>query len=155
MVNKKAVLIATVIAIVVVIIAVIIGVNALDDLDYSFETVETNEVQEENTTEENTIEEETDSSEENVVEENTTEETNTTESNEVVEETSIDDSTESDEDIAKNLAEEKWGEDDSVYYYVEEELSDGVYLVSVRSQETTETLEEYEVNVETEEVSEY
>ena len=52
------------------------------------------------------------------------------------------------EDKAIELAKKEWGKDDNtVYYYVEEQVSDNVYLISVRDQSTTQDLLTYKVNI--------
>lgn len=48
---------------------------------------------------------------------------------------------------ALDLVKEEWGEDDTVYYTIDNE-SGSIFNISVRSKQTTETLAEYEVNVE-------
>ena len=53
---------------------------------------------------------------------------------------------------ALELAKEECGEDDSVYYTIDNQ-AENIYNISVRSKETTATLIEYEVNVNTQEVS--
>ena len=60
------------------------------------------------------------------------------------------------EDKAKELAQKEWGKsDDTVYYYLEEKISDNVYIISVRNKETTASLMDYEINIQTGSVEEY
>lgn len=153
MVNKKIVIIATILAIVIVGAIVGYGITSLQKAEYTFnDKVADNDnntvVDEGKYTINNTIDENVTDS--NVVDENTTEQ------NIISTELNNSTASETSEDKAKTLAKKKWGEEDkSVYYYVEEQLSQNVYVVSVRSQETTADLIDYEVNIETEEVTEY
>ncbi len=155
MVNKKVVIIITILAIIVVALIVWYGVTLLQNTDYTFEQVSaTSEVDENltnnNTIDDNSIDENTVNNNNNVTE-NTSSQQNTTETNSSTSESDP-------EDIAIILAQETWEETEQnqdVYYYVEGELSENVYMVSIRSKETTEALIYYEVNVDTSEVSEY
>lgn len=61
----------------------------------------------------------------------------------------------SNEKKAIKLAQKEWGEDGTVYYYIEEVLSDTKYVVSVRSKSSTVGLIDYEVDIEKETVVEY
>jgi len=51
-------------------------------------------------------------------------------------------------EMAIGLVRKKWGEnDDTVYYFVEEQLSDDIFIISVRDQATTEDLSSYKVDI--------
>ena len=50
------------------------------------------------------------------------------------------------QDEAINLVRNNWGEDDTVYYTIDNNSGD-TYDISVRSKSTTETLAEYEVDI--------
>ena len=89
----------------------------------------------ENVTTENTVEE-------NTVIENTVEKTD--ENKESKEEMSI-----SDEDKALQLAKEKYGTSDGVYFRIEQPLNNGIFDVSVRDNNTTTAIRWYRVNVKT------
>ncbi len=158
MVNKKAVIIVTILAIIIVGIIVIVKVNSLEDVAYTFNEVaknNENSIEDENTT--NKINEENETT-------NTSNETNTNSSintntnNEANTNTStnVETPTEEDtEDKALELAKKKWGEnDDEVYFYIEEAIDDGVFIVSVRNKVTTASMAEYKVDVYNEEVTE-
>ena len=174
MVNKKAVIIVTIITI--ILLAIIIGYFILKL------QVSENIIEEDLTTENNYLnnvieKDENNNSIKNVVpdkEENTTtNETNSTEndtntkentdtnepsSNEHENEntSSSPDKLENGEDTAINLAKKKWNKDDkNVYYYVEEQLDHDIYVISVRNKSTTASIIQYEVNITTEEVTEY
>ena len=56
-------------------------------------------------------------------------------------------SKENKQNTAINLTKEEWGEDDTVYYTIDREQNN-VYDISVRSKSTTQTLAEYEVDIE-------
>ena len=155
MVNKKIVAICTIIAVVVVVLAVAIQIKKFNEIDYTQEASIDNQnmLQEENIIE-NEVQEENVATLENAIKESETqaniqgvEETQVNEENQESEE-----STENYSEKALELAKEEWGEDDSVYYTIDNQ-ADNIYNISVRSKETTATLIEYEVNVNTQEVS--
>ena len=50
------------------------------------------------------------------------------------------------DETALGLVKKEWGEDNTVYYTIDDQ-KDNIYTVSVRSKSTTEQLAEYEVNV--------
>ena len=89
----------------------------------------------ENVTTENTVEE-------NTVTENIVEQPD--ENTEPKEEMSI-----SDEDKALQLAKEKYGTSDGVYFRIEQPLNNGIFDVSVRDSKTTTAIRWYRVNVKT------
>lgn len=156
MVNKKLVIIITIIAIIVVGAIVGYGIMSLQETEYTFDEVSNNTIgDEENSIANNTVDENV--VDENVVDKNATDE-NLAQQNTTTESNDNSASSEDPEEVAKSLAEQKWkeeGQNQEVYYYVEEQLSDNVYVISVRSKDTTAVLIDYEVNIETEEVSEY
>lgn len=53
------------------------------------------------------------------------------------------------EDKAKELAKQKWGGDDGVYFAIDNVNSDETYVVSVRDSATTKVLEWYTVDIKT------
>lgn len=155
MVNKKIVAICTIIAVVVVVLVVAIQIKKFNEIDYTQEVSIDNQnmLQEENIIE-NEVQEENVATLENAIKESETqaniqgeEETQVNEEDQESEE-----STENYSEKALELAKEEWGEDDSVYYTIDNQ-ADNIYNISVRSKETTATLIEYEVNVNTQEVS--
>lgn len=155
MVNKKIVAICTIIAVVVVVLVVAIQIKKFNEIDYTQEVSIDNQnmLQEENIIE-NEVQEENVATLENAIKESETqaniqgeEETQVNEENQESEE-----STENYSEKALELAKKEWGEDDSVYYTIDNQ-ADNIYNISVRSKETTATLIEYEVNVNTQEVS--
>ena len=162
MVNKKVVIISTIIFILIVGAIVGIKIKKLDNTEniISEEKPKVSDVQNnniENNIVNNTINNETKNEIVNKVE-NTTK--NTTISENTVKNTSVSETKTNDnltgEEKAKKLAKDKWGKnDDSVYYYVEEKLSENEYIVSVRDSDTTVSLMDYKINIKTEEISEY
>lgn len=155
MVNKKAVIISTIVFLIIVALLIFVNVKSLQDeknqtVEVLSEIEETDNV---NNNIDNVIENEIDNS--------TSEEENAVVNNSVTNSASSTTSVENDEDssdledIAIQLAEDEWGDDENVYYYIEEKLLENVYVVSVRDKSTTATLANYKINVETEEVSDY
>ena len=170
MVNKKVVIIATIL--IVLIVGIIVGIkikdfkniigdfieeNTIDSNANVSENDETNSI--ENTTEnsENNITNTTSDDEQN--NENIDNEKNTSSLENDVgagNNPSSDSGKEGNEEKALNLARNQWGENDNnVYYYVEEKVSDDVFIISVRDKNTTMSLADYEVDIKSEEVSEY
>ena len=162
MVNKKAVIISTIIALIVAILIIFVNIRNLRNVEETIADVpeNSNELVEENTTNtennlsndvaNNTVNDSIDE------EENTVENTSTTNTQSNTSTVNEDNENSDAEDVAIQLAKEEWGEDnEDVYYYIEENLSENVYVVSVRDKNTTATLANYEVNIETEQVSEY
>lgn len=162
MVNKKAVIISTIIALIVAILIIFVNIRNLRNVEETIADVpeNSNELLEENTTNtennlsndvaNNTVNDSIDE------EENTVENTPTTNTQSNTSTVNEDNENSDAEDVAIQLAKEEWGEDnEDVYYYIEENLSENVYVVSVRDKNTTATLANYEVNIETEQVSEY
>ena len=165
MVNKKVVIISTIIAILIVGAIVGIKIKKLDNVQNIISeekpknTVAQNNIIENTVINNNVISNETKNEVENTVE-NTT--TNTTKTENSTKNTSVSNSeVNSDEKLtgeekAKKLAKDKWGKtDDSVYYYVEDKLSENEYIVSVRDSDTTVSLMDYKINIKTEEITEY
>ena len=151
MVNKKAVVVSTIILIITVGLIIWISIQKEGKVSYSFNEITVSEMAEnkvkvkENKIEENIVED--DKTEENKIGENNQEE-NQVQQNEVKEK--------SGEELAKELAKKQWGENDTdVYYFIEEKKTDETYIVSVRSKDTTAGIMDYIVNVNTQEVEEY
>ena len=161
MVNKKVVIICSIIALIVVGAIVGIEIKKLKETDYSEEVGKQNNLENQNVTQnevkndvqsENTIQE-NEVNTENTVTENTTQ--NQVQGEEETkpekEDTQGNKSNENNKDKALKLVQEEWGEDDTVYYTIDNQ-SNNTYNISVRSKSTTETLAEYEVDVEDETV---
>lgn len=147
MVNKKAVIICTVIAILVVIAIVIFNIKKMENIQYDVE--EQNKISTSSNTD-NSVETniENEPIQQNTIsekEENIAEEKNQNQS-EVVGKEEQNDIQNNDEKAIK-LAKDQWGEDDTVYYTIDKQ-SGKTYYISVRSKENTTTLAEYEVDVE-------
>lgn len=147
MVNKKAVIICSIIALILVAIIVVVQIKIwrteYDKLGKVYEShTSTNQTNIENKTE-------------NQVSENTTNSTqaeNTNSSNvqgaeEKIEEPDIG------EYQARELVKKEWGENDTTVYYTLDSKSGDVYIISVRSKTTTAQLAEYEVNIVTGDVT--
>lgn len=150
MVNKKLVIIVTIIALIVVGGLVYIGINKLESPTYTFENVEiveNNEMKNQNISEENNQvepenivgKEEAESEEEAKKAENTTSKQNQ-------EQKELAEANKKNEEKALKLVKDEWGEDETVYYTVDN-FAGGIYNISVRSKETTESLAEYKVNL--------
>lgn len=153
MVNKKLVIIITVIALIVVGGLVYIGIKNLNSPTYTFENVEiaendeTEEIENQNVFEENNEvepenivgKEEAESEEEAKKAENTTSKQNQ-------EQKESEEANKQNEEKALKLVKDEWGEDETVYYTVDN-FAGGIYNISVRSKETTESLAEYKVNL--------
>lgn len=161
MVNKKVVIIITILAIIVVALIIWYGVSLLQNTEYTFEEVSADgNLIDEEEIDDNTVldEEETTTTDDSDDEDSLTDENTTSQQSTSSDTSSSDTASEDPEDVAKSFAEDAWAEEglnQSVYYYVEEQLSDNVYVISVRSQDTTATLITYQVNIATGEVSEY
>lgn len=152
MIDKKIVIVFTLIAILIV--GGIIGhkIYKINNSEYNVVQTE-NKSNTTNNVLKNEIEEE--KNEENVIVEETKEENTTTESNtqntEVRGKEESDTQNEKENEASKkeqalNLVKKEWGEDNTVYYTVDSN-SGNIYNISVRSKATTETLVEYEVDV--------
>ena len=149
MVNKKIVIICTIIALVIV--GAIVGIKIKDfkEKEYVNENTENkknttvvqntvkNEVQEENTIEETEVKGEEELNNGNSENKNSTKNQDTS--------TSSNDDENTDE-TALGLVKKEWGEDNTVYYTIDDQ-KDNIYTVSVRSKSTTEQLAEYDVNL--------
>lgn len=156
MVNKKVVIICTIIALIVVASIVAIKIRKLEETEPVEENIQVtvqNEVEEQNTIK-NEVEEQETIEEPNNENETTVKET--TAENKVVTQNEIqgEEETKEDEGVqeenttekALKLVKEEWGEDDTVYYTIDNQSND-IFNISVRSKETTVTLMEYEVDV--------
>jgi len=158
MINKKIVIICTIIALVIV--TSIVGFNikklndndleSLNELGYEQNQVskKENEInsnleKEESLTNNETKEEQ----EDNETNNNVDEDTNTQIQGQ--EETKNDDqkNNEDNTQVAIELVKQEWGVEDDTVYYTVDNKKDDAYVISVRSKLTTETLAEYEVNV--------
>lgn len=151
MVNKKVVVICSIIALVTVLLVIGIKIKKFKETDYASEEniinisnkVETQNSSKNEAKEENVIKE-NEKNTENITEENVSqtqvqgeEETKTEEKQE---------NNEDGKDKALRLVKKEWGEDDTVYYTIDNQ-SNNIYNISVRSKSTTATLAEYEVDV--------
>ena len=141
MVNKKIVIICTIIAI--GIITAIVGVNIVKwNEHYYVELENQNNV---NMTEKDVIGLNT------ITENNTSEENTESESyNQVLgeEEQQVEEPTNTDKsEEAISLAKKEWGENDETVYYTVDNSSGNIYTISVRSKSTTSQLAEYEVDM--------
>lgn len=158
MVNKKVVIISTVICIILVAGIIYISLNKpYEEPEIENEITETNGVEnkiQENVEKENTqVEEKVENTEK---EENTEVQENKTEEPKVKEDKKEPKSELTGEEKAKELVKKEWGENDkTVYYYVEEQVSDDLYIISVRDAQTTEELSTYEVDNSAETVEKY
>ena len=159
MVDKKAVIIATLVTLVIVGLVMYIGLNKDNtdkqnivnnnisniNKDLSEENLENNEL--------TVNEENVESKKENKTEENNIENENKNENKNTSADTKKQEKL-TGEDLAISLAKKKWGKkNDSVYFNVEDKISDNTYIVSVRDSNTIE-LVEYKVNVNTNKVEE-
>lgn len=161
MVNKKVVIISTIIAILIVGAIVGIKIKKLDNVqEIISEEKPKNTVVQNNVIENTVINNNVISNETKNEVENTT--TNTAKTENSTKNTSVSNSeVKTDEKLtgeekAKQLAKDKWGKtDDNVYYYVEDKLSENEYIVSVRDSDTTVSLMDYKINIKTEEITEY
>lgn len=161
MVNKKVVIICSMIALIIVGVIIGIQVKKLKETDYAEEIGKQNTMQNQNVSQNESKNEvqngnmvqENETNSENTVTENTTQ--NQVQGEEETkpekEETQGNKSNENNKDKALRLVQEEWGEDDTVYYTIDNQ-SNYTYNISVRSKSTTETLAEYEVDVEDETV---
>lgn len=172
MVNKKAVLIATIVAVLVIGVIFAFNVNKLDkensdveenknassnvNVNVNANETETNKNVENNVTDENTT--------------NTTAEENTVKEDE--ENTNTSNTTTENENTSSNKKEDKTGEYEvsaegaikllktkikqrsNTYFYTEDEISEGVYIISLRDETTTAEIASYKVDVKNKTVTE-
>ena len=165
MVNKKVVIISTIIALVVVAGIVGLAIRRNNDYTYTDENIEKNNSKNssvvdnkvaenkvaENKVPENKVE---NTVVENKVSENKTSE-NKTENNSSNKDSSNTQTNSSNlRDIAISLAKKEWGEDNSVYYSVEDGNSKDEYIVSIRDPNTTAEIVSYTINVKNKTVKE-
>ena len=155
MVNKKAVIICTIITILVVGAIVYTNVLKVNEMYATNEVSENTTIKKEEnktsntdnniikeTEESNVIgQEEKDSQENEIKEDNNLSEENTTK-----EDNNGEISKQEGKNKAIEMARKKWGEDDTVYYFIDR-ANGNIYNVSVRSKDTTESLAEYEIDV--------
>ena len=162
MVNKKLILVLTIIGIVIAIGLIYFSVERMftifggDDDNVTVQNTIENIV--ENNVENNVEENNEINAGENKVEENKKDKTEKEDKEEnIVKEDKKEDNAKEEEEKnneienkekAIDLVKKEWGENDqTVYYYVEEQLSEDVYIISVRDQSTTEDLSSYQVNI--------
>ena len=158
--QKKKIIILTSIMIAILIIAILLGIK-LSTLKINDKTIPVNNNQEINNTlqEENiienteTVENEIDNTVNEVVpeeneEENIEENQPVTDPEQEVDKETIE-KIENDEEKAIRIAKEHYGEKDSVYFSYEG-IEEGKHKVSVRDSNTTRTIREYYIDVETE-----
>lgn len=168
MVNKKTVIICTLIALIIIGAVIAFKIKKINDENKAIQETENNpQFIEQNT---NVTEESQQNEISNEVQENETLPQNTIpeqnqvkgeeEKNNDKEETegNVANSNEAEEnkdETAVNLVKKEWGEtDNTVYYYIDKyPEDDNLYIITVRSKSTTEQLGEYEVNVETKTVT--
>ncbi len=163
MVNKKAVIIAAIIT--TIIVAGIVAIKLFEETKDEIEdnSKNSNYLNSQNINNTNNINKNTIAK--NEIDNSNINNTITNESNlnnstkNVIENSNTNNNPEkSGKDIAVDLAQKEWsdkGTDQNVYYYLEEQLSDEVYVISIRSRESTAVLINYEVNVKTGKISEY
>lgn len=171
MINKKIVIIISIIALIIGMLVITFKVKELKDIeDRNIEYLQEEALK----AEQNIIESQINEEENTVEQENITDTQNTqsdesvrsTEQNNTQTETPVQSQVEGEEEKnskenqsseenndekALRLVKEEWGEDSTVYYTIDNQ-SDDTYSISVRSKETTATLAEYEANISTETV---
>ena len=159
MVNKKVVIICSIIALIIV--GGIVGIqikklNEIENVGEVQDTAKQNTSVNQNSATSNETEN-TGNEEQNITQENTSEQNQIKgeeeKEQEQTEENTVNTNTSNTEETAENknlsaidLAKKQWGEDDSVYYTIDHQ-SNEIYTISVRSKSTTEQLAEYEVDV--------
>ena len=164
MVNKKAVFIATIVAVLVIGVIFAFNVNKLDKENSNIEEntnassninvnkneTETNKTVENNVNDENTT---NTTAEANTVKEentnNSTENTNTS-SNQKDKAEEYEVSAEG----AIKLLKTKIKQRENTYFYAEDEISEGVYIISLRDETTTAEIASYKVDVKKKTVTE-
>lgn len=138
MVNKKIVIICSIIALILVIGIVLIQIKMwkaeYDKLGKEEQNINTNVTN--NISTENKVE--------NASSTNTQTGENVTN---VKGEEEVQEETDEGENQAKELVKKEWGEKDTTVYYTVDDKSGDIYTVSVRSKTTTVQLAEYEVNM--------
>lgn len=157
MVNKKVVIICSIIALIIVGVIVEIQIKKLNEIENVGEVQDTakqNTSVNQNLATSNETEN-TGNEEQNIIQENTSEQNQIKGEEEKEQEPTEENTanTSNTEEMAENnnlsaidLAKKQWGEDDSVYYTIDHQ-SNEIYTISVRSKSTTEQLAEYEVDV--------
>ena len=157
MVNKKVVIVCSIIALIIV--GGIVGIqikklNEIENVGEVQDTAKQNTSVNQNLATSNEMEN-TGNEEQNITQENTSEQTQIKGEEEKEQEPTEENTanTSNTEEMAENnnlsaidLAKKQWGEDDSVYYTIDHQ-SNEIYTISVRSKSTTEQLAEYEVDV--------
>lgn len=156
MVNKKIVVICSVIALVIVAVIVGLQIKKFKETSYASEEEKQNISKSQNSIKNENMTEQNKSNTENTVNETQNqvigaEETKPDEKEQDIPEKQDNKDKKNLKEQALKLVEKEWGEDDTVYYTVDNQ-SNNIYNISVRSKDTTETLAEYEVNVDEETV---
>ena len=166
MVNKKAVFIATIVAALIIGVIFWTNVNKLNKEDGNLE--------ENKTTSSNINENEAEVKNETKNEKNEVDENNVVDENETNTENTVDDenatntnSTNTSSDKASNaeeyelsaegaikLLKSKVKQRDNTYFYTEDEISEGVYIISLRDETTTAEVASYKVDVKNKTVTE-
>ena len=162
MVNKKVVIIASIIALLAIGGIVGFKIYQLDKNKYvavtktvstNNTTTKKNTINNENTINENKIEKE--DTENNIESKNEIE--NNTENTTNTEKSTSNKTTEKKkepEEQAIDLVKEKWKDNSNVYFNVDDKISDDEYIISVRNKTTTTEMASYKVNINKESVEE-
>ena len=156
MVNKKVVVIASII--IIMIVGFIFAINVLkfnkqaninnDNESNIKSNTTTNSISTKNEINTNTNSSSNNTTESANVIENKTENNNATNTNDSKDNTTTSNSKVEPEDIAINLVKKKYGNKKSnVYFYVEDEESKGIYIVSVRDRDTTAHIATYRADI--------
>lgn len=159
MVNKKIVISCSIIALVIVALIVGIQIKKFKETSYASEVDQQNISKDQDSVKNENMTEQNKSNTENIINETQNQVIGAEETKPDEKEQDIPEKQDNKNDKDKNnnkeqalkLVEKEWGEDDTVYYSVDNQ-SNNIYNISVRSKDTTETLAEYEVNVEEETV---
>ena len=143
MVNKKIVIICTIIALIITVAVVVFEVKKFKQEDYepkeSYTYKQNNENENQIINElqdENIITDDTETNTQNTQSENNSVQENENQQSTYQGEEETKEETENGESKALKLAQEEWGEDDTVYYTVDNQ-SGNVYIISVRSKINT------------------
>ena len=150
MVNKKVVIIVSIFTVIIVSAIVYFSLISLDkQYPVSGEVNEVYNIQKnENIEKNNNIQKNEIKQENNIEKENEVEEPANETSEDENETSEVEKEKNDGDEKAITLVKKEWGEkDDTVYYNIEEQISDNVYIVSVRDKETTEDLAEYRVDI--------
>lgn len=153
MVNKKIVISCSIIALAIVALIVGIQIKKFKETSYASEEENQNIAKSQNSVKNENMTEQNKSNAENTINETQNQVIGAEETKPDEKEQDIPEKQDNKNDKNNNkeqalkLVEKEWGEDDTVYYSVDNQ-SNHIYNISVRSKDTTETLAEYEVDVE-------